>query len=151
MALPIWWDARLPAIACALAALIATNWLLAVRVLPAFERYKPVAPLSAVISDRVQPSDIVAHYDLALPSMTYYLRRHIDVMFDKEPFLALMRSGRRVFAVMPATRYEELRADFPGNTCVIARHQTADVKLRNVLGGVAPPEVVVALTPCGPS
>lgn len=151
MALPIWRDARLRAVACALAALIATNWLLAVRVLPAFERYKPVAPLSAVISDRAQPSDIVAHYDLALPSMTYYLRRHIDVMFDREPFLALMRSGRQVFAVMPATRYEELRAYFPGNTCVIARHQTADVKLRSVLGGVAPPEVIVALTPCGPS
>jgi 4-amino-4-deoxy-L-arabinose transferase-like glycosyltransferase len=151
MVLRIWRDARLPAVACGLAALMVTNWLLALRVLPAFERYKPVAPLSAVISDRAQPSDVIANYDLALPSMTYYLRRHVDVMFDREPFVALMRSGRRVFAVLPATRYEELRADFPSNTCVIARHKTADVKLRNVLGGVAPPEVVVALTPCGPS
>jgi hypothetical protein len=31
---------------------------------------------------------------------------------------------------------------------VIARHKTADVKLRNVLAGNAPPEVIVAVSPC---
>jgi 4-amino-4-deoxy-L-arabinose transferase-like glycosyltransferase len=150
-AIATWRDARLTAVAAVVASLVLTNWLLAVRVLPAFEQYKPVAPLSTAISAKAQPADVVAHFDLALPSMTYYLRRHVDVLFDKDAFLTTMRSGKRVFAVLPATRYEELRMEFPADTCVIARHKTADVKLRNVLAGVAPPEVVVALTPCSSS
>jgi len=143
-----WRDARPAAVLTSAGTLIAINWLLAVQVLPAFERYKPVAPLSSVIDREAREGDVVAHFDLALPSMTYYLRRHVEVTYDREAFLRVLRAGRRVFAVMPASRYEELRGDLGPQACVIARHRTADVKLRNVLAGVAPPEVVVALTPC---
>jgi 4-amino-4-deoxy-L-arabinose transferase-like glycosyltransferase len=151
LALTTWRDRRAVAVVCAAGTLVLTNWVLAVRVLPSFEQYKPVAPLSDVIGRLASPSDVVAHYDLALPSMTYYLRRHVEVMFDREAFLRMLRSGRRVFAVLPATRWEELRAEMPQDMCVIARHRTADVKLRNVLSGVAPPEVIVAVTPCSSS
>jgi 4-amino-4-deoxy-L-arabinose transferase-like glycosyltransferase len=143
-----WRDERAVAVIAGAATLVIINWLLAVQVLPAFERYKPIAPLSAAIERRLLPDDIVAHFDLALPSMTYYLRRHVEVTSDREALQGILRSGKRVFGVMPASRYEELRADFAPDTCVIARHATADVKLRNVLAGIAPPEVIVVLTPC---
>ena len=119
--------------------------------LPGFEEYKPVAPLSAVIARQMRPDDVVAHFDVALPSMTYYLRRHIDVTLDAESFRQVVQRGPRVFAVMPASRYEEIRPLFTAEPCVIARHKTADVKLRNVLAGNAPPEVIVALSPCTPA
>ena len=146
-----WRDVRLAAVACAAVTLIAVNWLLALRVLPGFEEYKPVAPLSAAIAKQMRPDDVVAHFDLALPSMTYYLRRHVDVTVDAESFRQAVQRGRRVFAVMPASRYEEVRPLFAAEPCVIASHKTADVKLRNVLAGNAPPEVIVALSPCPPS
>jgi hypothetical protein len=143
-----WRDARPMAVISGAATLAAINWMLALQVLPAFERYKPVAPLSAAIDRRLQPDDVVVHFDLALPSMTYYLRRHVEVTADRDAFVRVLQGGHRVFAVMPASRYEELRADFAAGSCVIARHPTADVKLRNVLAGTAPPEVIVVLTPC---
>ena len=148
VAVMAWRDARAGAVISGAATLVLINWLLALQILPAFERYKPIAPLSAIIDRRLRPGDIVAHFDLALPSMTYYLRRHVEVTSDRQALQAILRSGKRVFAVMPASRYDELRADFAPDTCVIGRHPTADVKLRNVLAGVAPPEVIVVLTPC---
>jgi hypothetical protein len=148
VALAAWRDARAAAVACTLGTLIAVNWVLAVRVLPGFEAYKPVAPLSAAISRQLRTDDVVAHFDVAMPSMTFYLRRHVQVTYDKEGFLQVLRSGRRVFAVMPASRFAELRSEFGADACVIARRRSADVRLRNVLAGEAPREVVVAVSPC---
>jgi hypothetical protein len=143
-----WRDARPGAVIGGVATLAVINWLLALQVLPAFERYKPIAPLSATIDRLVHPGDVVAHFELALPSMTYYLRRHVEVTSDREALQAILRSRKRVFVVMPASSYDEVRADFAPDTCVIARHPTADVKLRNVLAAADPPEVIVVLTPC---
>jgi len=148
MAVLTWRDRRIAAVLSTAATLIVVNWMLALRVLPGFEEYKPVAPLAAAIARQVRPDDVVAHFDLALPSMTYYLRRHIDVTVDTEAFREVLRRGKRVFAVMPASRFEEVRPLFAAEPCVIARHKTADVKLRNVLAGNAPPEVIVAVSPC---
>ena len=68
----------------ALIVFIAFNWILALRVLPAFERYKPARPLADSIARRAGPDDVVAHFDVSLPSMVFYLRRHIDIGFDAE-------------------------------------------------------------------
>jgi len=144
-------DARLPAVLSTVGTLIAVNWMLVARVLPGFETYKPVAPLSAAIAKQLRPDDVVAHFDVAMPSMTYYLRRHIRVTYDKEAFAEVLRSGHRVFAVLPADRYGEVRPDFVSDACVIARHRRADVKLRNILAGDPPREVVVVASPCAPS
>jgi putative transcriptional regulator len=62
VALAAWRDARAAAVACTLGTLIAVNWVLAVRVLPGFEAYKPVAPLSAAISRQLRTDDVVAHF-----------------------------------------------------------------------------------------
>jgi 4-amino-4-deoxy-L-arabinose transferase-like glycosyltransferase len=128
---------------------IAFNWLLVLRMLPSFERYKPVVPLSRVIAQRATPDDVVAHFDVALPSMVFYLRRHIDIWFDAGVFVQQMQSGRAVYAVLPANRYRELEPEFGVRTCVLARHPTSDIRLRSVLQRQPPPDVLLITNRCG--
>jgi 4-amino-4-deoxy-L-arabinose transferase-like glycosyltransferase len=145
------WRARAAAMVTALAVLIAFNWILALRALPSFEQYKPVVPLSRVIQREATGDDVIAHFDVALPSMVFYLERHIDIWIDPASLAQQMRSGRTVFAVMPANRYEELKSTFGVATCVIARHPTSDIKLRSILEHEPPPEVLLVTTRCGPA
>jgi hypothetical protein len=82
--------------------------------------------------------------------MVYYLRRHIDTLYPDQ-LRELLRSDRRVFAVLPADRYEAMKAKYGVDTCVVARHQTADIKLRSLLEKrSAPPEVIVVTNRCPP-
>src|SRR5688572_6644130 len=136
------------AVSAALLVLIAFNWILAVRALPDFERYKPVVSLSRIIEQRAGPDDVVAHFEVALPSMVYYLRRHIEGELSEEMLGELLRSSRRVFAVMPADRYGALNAKFGVETCVVGRHLTSDIRLRTLLERQAPPEVLVITNRC---
>jgi hypothetical protein len=136
------------AVSAALLVFIAFNWILAVRALPDFERYKPVVPLSRIIEQRAGPADVVAHFDVALPSMVYYLRRHIAGGLDEGAFTQLLRSDRRVFAVLPADRYEALKATMGVETCVIGRHLTSDIRLRSLLERQPPPEVLLITNRC---
>ena len=132
----------------ALLVFIVFNWILAVRALPDFERYKPVVPLSRVIEQRAGPADVVAHFDVALPSMVYYLRRHIAGGLDEAAFTELLRADRRVFAVLPGDRYEALKEKIGVETCVIGRHLTSDIRLRSLLERQPPPEVLLITNRC---
>ena len=146
-----WRRRHVAAVTTGLVTLIAFNWILALRVLPAFEQYKPVVPLSRAIAERAGPSDVIAHSELALPSMVYYLRRHIEDDLYPDQLRELLRSDRRVFAVLPADRYEAMKATYGVDTCVVARQQTADIKLRSLLEErSAPPEVIVVTNRCPP-
>jgi 4-amino-4-deoxy-L-arabinose transferase-like glycosyltransferase len=136
------------AVSAVLVAFIAVNWILAVRALPDFERYKPVVPLSRIIEQRAGPEDVVAHFDVALPSMVYYLRRHIAGGLDEDTFTRLIGADRRVFAVLPADRYEALKERFGVETCVIGRHLTSDIRLRSLLEQQPPPEVLLITNRC---
>ena len=118
------------------------------RSLPDFERYKPVVPLSRIIEERGGADDVVAHLDVSLPSMVYYLRRHIDLGMDPETLAQQLRSERRVFAVMPADRYEALKGLFGVETCIVGRHLTSDIRLRSLLERQPPPEVFVITNRC---
>ena len=132
-----------------LVVLVAFNWVLVLRVLPDFERYKPVVPLSDAIRGRAVPSDIVVHYDVSYPSMVFYLRRHVEMVFDREAFVARVRSDRRVFAVLPEDRYAELDREIGGVTCELDRRPTFDAKLREVLSLRPPPAVLLVTNRCG--
>jgi 4-amino-4-deoxy-L-arabinose transferase-like glycosyltransferase len=136
------------AVSAALLVFIAFNWILAVRALPDFERYKPVVPLSRIIEERAGPDDVVAHFEVALPSMVYYLRRHVAGGLDEDTFTRLLGSERRVFAVLPADRYEALKERFGVGTCVIGRHLTSDIRLRSLLEQQPPPEVLLITNRC---
>src|SRR4030095_12081768 len=76
------------------AVLVALNWTFVLRVLPSFDEYKTVPPLSAAIRARAAPDDVIVHYNVALPSMVYYLGRHVEVLFEPQPFLEALRSPR---------------------------------------------------------
>jgi hypothetical protein len=120
-------------------------------VLPSVEQYKPVVPISRVIQGVATPDDVIAHFDVALPSMVFYLQRHIDIWIDPAAFVRQMQSDRTVYAVLPAHRYEELKPQFGVATCVIARHATSDIRLRSILEMEPPPEVLLVTTRCGPA
>ena len=139
------------AVVTALVVPVAFCWTLSLRVLPDFERYKPVVPLSRIFLEHVRPGDVLVHYDVALPSMVFYTRRHIDVLFHRDPFLATMRSGVPIFAVLPESRYRELQSEIGVTTCELARRPTSDIKLREVLTGQPPPAVLLITTRCNPS
>jgi 4-amino-4-deoxy-L-arabinose transferase-like glycosyltransferase len=130
-------------------ALVLLNWAFVSTVLPNFERYKPVPGLSAAIAERARPEDVVVHYNVALPSMVYYLRRHVDQLFDLGPFLDHLRGPRTVYAVLSAGDYARLQAEIGATTCVIARRPDVNVKLKDVLAREPLPEVLLITNRCG--
>jgi hypothetical protein len=106
--------------------------------------------MSDTLTRRLQAGDVVAHYQVALPSMVYYLRRHIDQYFDAQPFVDAMSSNRRVYAVLSQEDYDALRNRLGSRTCVIERHPTFDAKLRNMLARESPPELLLISNECRP-
>lgn len=131
-----------------LAAVIAVDWVFVVGVLPEFERYKPVPAFSRTLQDRLEPGDVVAHYQVALPSMVFYLRRHVDQYFDAPPFVSALRSNARVYAVLSADDYASLAPEIAGRTCVIGRRPTFEVKLKQVLRRQPLPELLLITNRC---
>jgi 4-amino-4-deoxy-L-arabinose transferase-like glycosyltransferase len=136
------------ALAVVVLSLVTLNWAFVIRVLPSFERYKPVPPLSAAIRERFAEGDVVAHYNVALPSMVYYLRRHIDILFDQDAFLQLLRGDRRVFAVLSESDYAQLQPVAGVATCVLDRRPTVNIKLKAVLARDPLPEVLLISNRC---
>jgi 4-amino-4-deoxy-L-arabinose transferase-like glycosyltransferase len=137
-----------PAALTLLAAIIAVNWSFVVRGLPEFERYKPVPFFSRVLEQRLQPGDVVAHYQVSLPSMAYYLRRHVDQYFDDPPFIAAMLSDKHVYAVLSDDDYAALRPRIGARTCIVDRRPTFDVKLKRVLAREPLPELLLISNQC---
>jgi 4-amino-4-deoxy-L-arabinose transferase-like glycosyltransferase len=137
-----------PSLIAIAATAITLNWAFVTTVLPSFERYKPVPALSAVIQERAGPADVIAHYNVALPSMVYYLRRHIDILFEPEPLLAHLRGPQSVYAVLSDDDYAALAPQIGIPTCVIARSPTVNVKLRAVIAREPPPEVLLITNRC---
>ncbi len=130
-------------------AMIVLNWIFVLQVLPSFERYKPVPRLSDAITARARPDDAIVHYNVALPSMVYYLNRHIEVLFDRERFLEALRGDRTVFAVLSAGDYARLEPAMGVRTCVLERAPTVNVKLGAVLARDPLPEVILITNRCG--
>jgi hypothetical protein len=138
---------RYALIALALA-VITLNWTFVWRVLPSFEQYKPVPQLSEAIKQRARPEDQIAHYNVALPSMVYYLQRHIDIYFDAPRFIETLRGSRTVYAVLSEGDYQKLEPQMGVTTCVIRRAPTVNVKLNAVLARVPLPQVILITNKC---
>ena len=129
---------------------IALNWVFVLRVLPSFEIYKPAVGFARTLEPRLTAQTVVATFDEALPSLVFYLRRHIEQMFDQDRIVALLRSDRPVYAVLSRDNYTALADALGGTTCVIERRPTFDVKLKNVLSREPVPELVLVTNRCGP-
>jgi 4-amino-4-deoxy-L-arabinose transferase-like glycosyltransferase len=144
--------ARLALFASA-AALVAMNWTFVLRTLPSFERYKPVPALTAALERHgLGPDDTVVHFEVGLPSMVYYLRRHIDMYFEQGPFLEAMQTDKRMFVVLSAGAYEYLKQpleeQFYVRTCVLHRQPTINFKLREVVARRPLPELLLITNRC---
>lgn len=85
------------------------------------------------LHERLQPGDVVADCQVAIPSMVCYLLRHVDEYFDEQPFLNALLSNRRVYAMLSDEDYEALTPAIGSRTCVVARRETFEVKLKSVL------------------
>ncbi len=128
---------------------IVLNWIFVLQTLPSFERYKPVVPLSEEIRSRAGSGAAVLHYNVALPSMVFYLRRHVEQIFDDPAALVeKMREAREYYLVLRTPEYEELRGSFPVPTCVIDRRPLFEVRLKDVLARKSLPELVLVTNRC---
>jgi 4-amino-4-deoxy-L-arabinose transferase-like glycosyltransferase len=130
------------------AGFVALNAVFVLRTLPSFEAYKPVPAFAAAIHARAAPADVIATYDQALPSLVFYLRRHVEQIVDAAELGAILASGKGVFAVMSSTDYELVSSQAPGPLCVLHRQSTFDVRLKNVLAREPPPELVLVTNRC---
>jgi 4-amino-4-deoxy-L-arabinose transferase-like glycosyltransferase len=131
--------------------MIALSYVFVLSTLPSFEAYKPVPPFAAVIASRATAEDVVATYDQALPSMVFYLRRHVVELFDRDGLERVLDSGKTVYAVMSSDDFERIGNGAPASLCVIERRPTFDVRLSNVLAREPLPELVLVTNACGPA
>jgi 4-amino-4-deoxy-L-arabinose transferase-like glycosyltransferase len=131
------------------AATAALNWVFVLTTLPSFETYKPVPSFAAAIASRATAADVVATYEQALPSLVFYLRRHVVELFDREGLERLLESGKTVYAVMSSDDFQRITEGSPASLCVIERRPTFDVRLSNVLAREPLPELVLVTNACG--
>ncbi|MEO5894560.1 MAG: glycosyltransferase family 39 protein [Vicinamibacterales bacterium] len=134
----------------ALATLAIMNWVIVVKVLPDFERYKPSPPISDVLRQRLAPGDLIATYNVNTPSMVYYLRRHIDIYYGPQPFVDSVMGSVPMFGVVSEADYALLKDEIGSASCVLHRVPTFEVKLRDVLARRPLPQLVVITNRCEP-
>jgi 4-amino-4-deoxy-L-arabinose transferase-like glycosyltransferase len=118
--------------------------------LPSFEAYKPSPGFARTLDGRLTRETVVATYDEALPSLVFYLQRHVDQLFAEDQLMTLLRSDRPVYAVLSGRSYAALSKSFDLSTCVIERRPTFDVKLKTVLTREPMPELVLITNRCEP-
>ena len=132
----------------ALLALVIVNWTFVLRVLPAFDQYKPSPKMSDFLRPRLQDGDRIAHFNVALPSMVFYLQHHIEPYYSADAFVEAMHRPGRVYGVITARDYEGMRDRLPPATCVLHQVPTFDVKLKNILARQPLPELLLLANRC---
>ena len=128
---------------------IILNWVFVLRVLPDFERFKPVPGFAETLEPRMKPDDALITYDEALPSLVFYLRRHIDPYFLPDEVFERFRENRGVYAILSPENYAELAPRIKARTCIIDRRPTFNVKLKNMLNRDSLPELLIVTNRCG--
>jgi hypothetical protein len=118
------------------------------RVLPSFEAYKPVPGFALVLSTRAQPEDVIATYNVALPSLVYYLRRHVEMSYQLEPIVRLLNDERTAYVITPREHEAALAEAVGRETCIVSAQPTFDVKLRNVIARDPLPDLVLITNRC---
>jgi hypothetical protein len=93
-------------------------------------------------------SDEVVTYDEAMPSLVFYLRRHVNPIYDAGELVEAFRTERTVYAIMSDPNYADLAAALPVQTCIVESRPTFDVRLRNMLARDPLPELVLITNQC---
>jgi 4-amino-4-deoxy-L-arabinose transferase-like glycosyltransferase len=136
---------RSAATACAAigAALVICHWVLVLWALPDFERYKPVPHLARAIQQAAVPGARVGTYRVATPSLTFYLRRHVDQMFDVSEVSTFFKSPSVAYCVMRQEEYEPIKTLIGVPTSVLAASPRFDAQLRDFFDRGPLPNLVV--------
>jgi 4-amino-4-deoxy-L-arabinose transferase-like glycosyltransferase len=121
------------AVAALSATIIVVQWIVVLQVLPDFERYKPVPPLARVVARTVSPETPVATYRLAVPSLVYYLRRHVTQLFDEKQLKAFISDHPGAYWLMTDEEYEAVRDRLGIPLVIVARSPRFDAQLRDFL------------------
>jgi 4-amino-4-deoxy-L-arabinose transferase-like glycosyltransferase len=119
------------------------NWVFVLRTLPDFERYKPVRPFAALVEREAPPEAIVGSYRFAIPSLTYYTRRHIHELNERQDLIDAFGFSGPVYFVITERDYEQVRSSLPVPTYVRAKAPNFDVKFENILDSNAPPTMLL--------
>jgi hypothetical protein len=117
-------------------------------VLPSFEAYKPVPGFALVLGTRAKPEDVVATYNVALPSLVYYLRRHVEMSYELDPIARLLEDERTAYVITPRQHEPEIADAVERETCIVSAQPTFDVKLRNVIARDPLPDLVLITNRC---
>jgi 4-amino-4-deoxy-L-arabinose transferase-like glycosyltransferase len=124
-------------------ALVLFNWLLALVILPDFERFKPVPRICEVIESRAETNDLVGYYRFASPSMSFYLGRQVFEYYQIEELQTAFSTGRGVYCLMTGDDYRAVKERLGAETYILASHPVFQVKLKVILGRAELPEVVL--------
>ncbi|MDQ3070226.1 MAG: glycosyltransferase family 39 protein [Acidobacteriota bacterium] len=142
-----YWRARAPmeTVLALGASFVAANYMLVLVSLPAFERFKPVAPLSAAALARGAGAQVI-QYRTPLPSMVWYLNRPIEEVLDLPVLQERLARPGETLVMLKESDYAEVQTIAP--TCVIARRPLMDVKPREIMAGTALPEMLLISNRC---
>jgi 4-amino-4-deoxy-L-arabinose transferase-like glycosyltransferase len=132
-----------------IATMIAVDWTFVVRVLPDFEKYKPVPEITAFLQQRLKPGDQVAQYRIALPSMAYYMRAPFEGIDSREEFIGFLRGDRHVYAVLGAEDYADVKGELKPGACVVSEWDFFQAKLKDIVSRRPLPKLVVVDNRCG--
>lgn len=126
-------------------AFTAVNYALVLVALPDFERFKPVAPLSAAALRR-NPGARVVQYRVALPSMVWYLGKPVEEILDLPVLQERFAREGETLVLLKKDDYAEVESI--ARTCVVDRRPLMDVKLREMIAGTALPEMLLISNRC---
>ena len=124
---------------------VAVNFVLVFVSLPDFERFKPVAPLSAAARQR-HPDARVVQYRTALPSMVWYLGKPVEEVLDAPVLQERLAREGETLVLLNASDYPAVQALAPA--CIVDRRPLLDVKLREIIAGTALPEMLLVSNRC---
>ena len=135
------------------AVFIMLDWMFVLRVLPGFERYKPVPGFAQAPADRAGPDDVIATYDerAAEPGVLPAPSRRSCGSIPSSCSRAAVPIGRTVYAILTEENYAAMAPALGVPTCVIDRRPTFDVKLKNMLARDPLPELVLITNKCNVS
>ncbi|MEX2270494.1 MAG: glycosyltransferase family 39 protein [Vicinamibacterales bacterium] len=126
-------------------AFAAINYVLVLVALPYFERFKPVAPLSATALAR-NPGAHVVQFRTPLPSMVWYLGKPVEEVYDLPVLRQRLARPEETLVLLKERDYPEVQALAP--TCIVDRRPLLDVKPREIMAGTALPQMLLVSNRC---
>ena len=124
--------ATFAAVAALAASVACAQWVVVLRTLPDYERYKHVPQLAAVIQERASPAAEICTYRLATPSLVFVLGRHVHFVEDEGTLRQLLQSKPELYCMMREEEYEAVRPALGVRTTELADAPLPPTQLRDV-------------------